>query len=304
LASHQETSQQPGRAGVPRSPAGRIPQWVLDDAAGIPKQPTAWRAPEPGRSWTGPDSPRRRDRVWGAIGIVIAVAEGTAPRPPVTAPGAGETRFSHRQTDGSPVTFSPCRPIHYVVRPEHSPPNGSRMIATAVAEVSKATGLRFVADGATDEPVAQDRRPYQPDRYGNRWAPVVIDWVTEDEDPDFGVDIAGNAGAQRVSRPGGQFTYVTGAIHLDPGVITELTRTHGEAVALRRAATVHQNRGSRQLADAPIPMNRGLTQGRRTCCGPSSVTLRTPSSCMVRRTSRSRICTARSTPRSPPAIRP
>jgi Matrixin len=269
MPSHQRTTRGPGSGRVPRSPTGRIPKWALDEAMGRPVQPTPWRATEPVQLY--PSSGRtgsRRERLWGVLAIVIAAAvvlalglssgwpqhPGAAPRasgpPPgheegaathpsaVMKAGAGEYRFSFRQSDGSPVTFSPCRPIHYVVRPDHAPANGDRMIAAAVAEVSRATGLRFVADGRTDEPIVQDRRPYQPDRYGKRWAPVLIAWVTEEEDPDFGVDIAGNAGAQRVSRPGGQFTYVTGAVHLDPGVLTDLTRTRGEAVA--RSVLLHE----------------------------------------------------------------
>jgi hypothetical protein len=112
------------------------------------------------------------------------------------------------------------------------------MIATAVAEVSRATGLRFIGDGSTSEQVVQDRRPYQPDRYGERWAPVLIAWVTEEEDPDFGVDVAGTAGPQRVGRPDGAFTYVTGEVHLDPQALGAMARTAGEPLA--RAVILHE----------------------------------------------------------------
>src|SRR5690606_35096681 len=30
---------------LPRSPSGRVPQWVLDERAGRPAAPTAWRGP-------------------------------------------------------------------------------------------------------------------------------------------------------------------------------------------------------------------------------------------------------------------
>jgi len=262
MPSHQRTTQRPGSGRVPRSPTGRIPKWALDEAMGRPVQPTPWRATEPVPLY--PSSGRtgsRRERLWGVLAIVIAAAavlalglssgwpqhpgaapvasgpppgheEGAATHPSaVIQAGAGEYRFSFRQSDGSPVTFSPCRPIHYVVRPDHAPPNANRMITSAIAAVSRATGLRFVADGLTDEPLVQDRRPYQPDRYGNRWAPVLIAWATEDEEPDFGIDVAGKAGPVRVTRPNGMFTYVTGEVRLDPTSVIHISRTFGEPLA-------------------------------------------------------------------------
>jgi hypothetical protein len=186
-----------------------------------------------------PGMPQRPVQNQRAVAPPAGLEEGAASRPPVVdRTGAGESRFSFSQPDGSPVTFSPCRPIHYVVRPDHAPRNGNRMISDAVAEVSRATGLRFVADGTTTEQVVQDRRPYQPDRYGDRWAPVLIAWVTDEEDPDFGVDIAGTAGPQRVGRPDGSFTYVTGEVHLDPQDLDAMARTSGEPLA--RAVIMHE----------------------------------------------------------------
>jgi hypothetical protein len=267
MSAHQ--TQRSGNTNLPRSPSGRIPKWVLDEAAGIPAKPTAWRTTELLPVPTGRGGRSRRDRAWGAIALAIATLvvgamavlshatphrpvqderavappagldEGAASRPPVVdRTGVGESRFSYRQPDGSPVTFSPCRPIHYAVRPDHAPANGDRMISAAVAEVSRATGLRFVNDGRTSEQVVQDRRPYQPDRYGNRWAPVLIAWVTDEEDPDFGVDVAGTAGPQRVGRPDGASTYVTGEVHLDPQALDAMARTAGEPLA--RAVILHE----------------------------------------------------------------
>ena len=37
-----------------------------------------------------------------------------------------------------------------------------------LSAITQATGLQFVYDGLSDEPVAEDREPYQPDRYGDR----------------------------------------------------------------------------------------------------------------------------------------
>ena len=76
------------------------------------------------------------------------------------------------------MPYDPCRPIHYVVRPDGAPPGGAELIRTAVAQVSGATGLQFVDDGPTQEAPSTDREAYQPELYGRRWAPVLIAWST------------------------------------------------------------------------------------------------------------------------------
>jgi Matrixin. len=129
------------------------------------------------------------------------------------------TSFRFEATQASspttPVTFSPCRPIHYVVRSANAFAGSDAVITRSVAAVSAATGLRFMFDGATTEAPSNDRQPYQKVRYGDRWAPVLIAWATADEVPDFGVDIAGETSTQKVRRPNGQLAYVTGSIYLD-----------------------------------------------------------------------------------------
>ena len=82
----------------------------------------------------------------------------------------------------------------------------------AIAAVSAATGLQFVRDANTDEAPDRDRDAYQPDRYGDRWAPVLVAWAPVDEVPDFGVDVAGEAMTQRVTTPSGDEAFVTGAV--------------------------------------------------------------------------------------------
>jgi hypothetical protein len=87
------------------------------------------------------------------------------------------------------VAYDPCRPIHYVIRPQGQPAGGNKIVTDAVLRVSKATGLRFVFDGATSEAPSRERPSYQPERYGDRWAPVLISWVTSRENPDFAADV-------------------------------------------------------------------------------------------------------------------
>jgi hypothetical protein len=48
---------------------------------------------------------------------------------------------------------------------------------TALAEMTRATGLQFEFEGNTDEQPSDQRSPIQISRYGNQWAPVLIAWT-------------------------------------------------------------------------------------------------------------------------------
>lgn len=255
---------------LPRSPTGRIPQWVLDEAAGRPVDVVPFRA-----SPSGPGRGARARRARSGRGLTVflvalivagafvlrplstgstvaslvphgaptvvhvgdvAPSPSAAPSPPRARPpaGLGESpdtrpaqavvedgqgfRYLRHQADGiAPVTWSPCRAVHYVTRSAGQPRGGAALLASAVAAVSRATGLRFVDDGATTEGPSEDRAPYQPQRYGDRWAPVLVAWATPDEVPDFGVDVAGEAGPVTGHTPSGDDTYVSGTVYLDAG---------------------------------------------------------------------------------------
>ena len=75
-----------------------------------------------------------------------------------------------------PVRFNPCEPIRYVVNAAQAPPGALDDLGEAIRRVEAATGLMFVNDGATDEPASVSRARTQPERYGDRWAPVLIVW--------------------------------------------------------------------------------------------------------------------------------
>jgi len=149
-------------------------------------------------------------------------------------------RFVAHQTDGTtPVAYDPCRPIHYVIRPQGQPAGGNKIVTDAVLRVSKATGLRFVFDGATSEAPSRERPSYQPERYGDRWAPVLISWVTSRENPDFAADVTGEGGSSYVGFPNRPSAYVTGAVQLDAGQIAViLQRPQGNQVV--RAIVLHE----------------------------------------------------------------
>lgn len=84
--------------------------------------------------------------------------------------------FSATRADGcSPVRFDPCQPIHYVVNPAQAPTTGVADVEEAFNRLARVTGMTFTNDGATDE--VQRRGPYVPDRYPDRWAPILIMWT-------------------------------------------------------------------------------------------------------------------------------
>ncbi|WP_246078430.1 matrixin family metalloprotease [Modestobacter excelsi] len=264
--------EQDDRGRTPSSPTGRIPQWVHDEMA------QALAPPDPWRSWSPREPRRRKRRNWSTIGgaaLVVCIVglglvgahfgvlpggasvAGASPAPampspggnssddplgtPMTPPaGGGSYAFVQHQDDGvTPVAYDPCRPVHYVVRPDNAPPGGETVIQSAVARMSQVTGLQFVDDGATDEDPTGQREAFQPDRYGDRWAPVLISWETVTEQPDFAADVAGLGGSQAVSAGDGPHVYVTGTVELDAADLTDfMTWPNGAAIA--RAIVLHE----------------------------------------------------------------
>jgi hypothetical protein len=138
--------------------------------------------------------------------------------PPPLPAGDGPSEFLFTQPGGDdPVAFDPCRPVRYVVNPDGAPAGSDALVEEAVARTAAATGLRFEPAGTTDEVWSKDRDPYQPGRYGERWAPVLIAWSNESEVPALGGYVAGIGGPQAVPAEDGRSVFVTGAAVLDAG---------------------------------------------------------------------------------------
>lgn len=143
-------------------------------------------------------------------------------------------QFRDLQVDSTePVAFDPCRPVHYTVRADGAPAGGMELITSSIADISASTGLQFVDDGLTAEAPSERRANYLPDRYGGRWAPVLIAWSTPEEFPPLGGEVIGVAGNQPVSADDGQRALVSGQVVLDAEQITEVLRyISGRAVAV------------------------------------------------------------------------
>jgi hypothetical protein len=139
------------------------------------------------------------------------VAPGLArPHEVVTDDGAYRFRFV-RTSDGSPVTYDPCRPVRLVVNPSGGPPDGNDLIAEAIREVEEASGFDLQVVGETDE------RPRSGRPLGDRatgWAPALIAWSDPAETPGLEGDAAGLGGSQ-YAREGDEVAYISGSVTLD-----------------------------------------------------------------------------------------
>ncbi len=160
--------------------------------------------------------------------------------PPPAPPAPGGFEFIADQKVGSgPVAWDPCRPIRYVVNPAGEPAGGGALIQEAVARTAAPTGLTFVDDGTTTEEWSKDREPYQPDRYGQKWAPVLISWTTEAQSAQVAGYIAGVGGPIIRGGPDGRMASVSGSVLLDAEDIGRiLTLPGGQAKA--RAVIQHE----------------------------------------------------------------
>lgn len=137
------------------------------------------------------------------------------------------------------MAYDPCRPVHFVVRPDNAPPGAEQLIQEAVASVSAATGLHFLYNGTTSEAPSDSRETYQPDRYGKMWAPVLIAWSTADETPGLAGSVAGLGGSAYAHTPGAPYMYVAGQVMLDAPDLTEvMTRPDGRGQV--RAIIMHE----------------------------------------------------------------
>ena len=287
---------------VPKSPSGRVPQWVLDEAAGRPNEPVPFRGWQSDAFGVPAPAARRRSR-WRAVLAVTAAgalivgvaawAQQTPEREPTVAfpgdvptstatprptesrggtgsgagtgssdfpaVGAGETPrpaslpeadlrktaakgyvFATLQEDKKTgITWSPCRPISWVVRAAgRAPKDGDRMLRESFARLAELTGLEFVYEGTTKEKYSDKRDPFQPMRYGDRWAPVLVSWSSTKDDPGLKGDVLGRAGPYWVGTESGDRTYISGTVSLDAVELARVRSVAGYEVA--RSVVMHE----------------------------------------------------------------
>lgn len=154
--------------------------------------------------------------------------------PPTPPDPAGPFEFMRTQSDSErPVAWDPCRPVRYVVNPVGAPEGSKDLLEAAIGRTAAATGLTFTSLDTTDEEWSKERNPYQPDRYGDRWAPALIAWSTEHEVPGLAGYVAGMGGGTTVSDSAGNAVYVSGQTVLDAEDLGALLDQPGGQIAVQ-----------------------------------------------------------------------
>ena len=114
-----------------------------------------------------------------------------------------------------PVRYNPCETIRYVVNATLAPPGAVDDLHEAFRKVGEATGLTFVHEGSTDEEAAVNRVISQPQRYGNRWAPILVAW---DHGERFRMEPTNPGGGQSFEVDG---TYVSGVLIVNVDAVAQ-----------------------------------------------------------------------------------
>jgi hypothetical protein len=122
-----------------------------------------------------------------------------------------------RNDDGVPVRWDPCSPIDLVLDPTDAPAGAAADLEEAVDRLRDASGLDLRVLGTTDESPTGNRPPYQPERYGERWAPVLVAWARPGDDGNRLRDTDRGVAVPVAAGPEGDRTYVTGQIVLHAG---------------------------------------------------------------------------------------
>jgi hypothetical protein len=135
-----------------------------------------------------------------ALIVVSLVIAGLAPLLTSPPEGHGDFAFLGRTAGGDPVRWNPCEPVHYVVNVALAPAGSLDDVHESFRRISGATGIGFVFDGLSDEVPSAYRKVFQPDRYGERWAPILIGWVDPDTS-DIPFELEDGAVASGVASP-------------------------------------------------------------------------------------------------------
>lgn len=132
----------------------------------------------------------------------------------------GSFEFSETQpgTD-EPVGYDPCGVIEVAVNPRGAPDGYDRLVDTAIAHTSEASGLKFKRVGLTDD---RNFSRGGVSLVGN--PPVLVGWATPEEVPALAGDVAGIGGSGAIYTGTGRKRYATGMVVLDRDVFESFTR--------------------------------------------------------------------------------
>lgn len=137
------------------------------------------------------------------------------------------------------VTYDPCRPISVVVNARTAPPEGERLVLQALQEIEAAAGFEFRLEGATNEAPSLSRPAFQPQRYGDRWAPVLVAWSDPAETPRLADQVAGLGGSSSLPVSEKEHVYVSGEVTLDGPQLREILAGN-DGFAQAKAVVLHE----------------------------------------------------------------
>lgn len=166
----------------------------------------------------------------GAVTLLRDIGAGADPSNPIvdsTTAQAGSAQASvapaedgfalwGRRSDGTAVRWDPCEPIRWVLNTERAPLAAKADVTAAMAIIEQASGLRFQFEGTTPEQPSLERSLIVRDGPAERWAPVLIAWVGDDQHGlPLDDDERGAAVPVAVSTTAGESQFVTGQIVLN-----------------------------------------------------------------------------------------
>lgn len=129
--------------------------------------------------------------------------------------------FLFTTRDGcQPLRFDPCTPIRYIVNPTDAPPGGVDDVRQAFRMIAEVGGYSFEDMGTTTtDRFDFSRAAYDPQRYGEAWAPIVVSWSRLGSRGRDDVVIAGRGNGQVVDG-----AIVTGMLDLNADARIDLAR--------------------------------------------------------------------------------
>jgi hypothetical protein len=159
--------------------------------------------------------------------------------------------YAHYTDAGEPILFSSCTRTFVAINPVNMPSGGRAVVRRAVNDFSDLSGVNFQLGPDTTEPTVLERRAYQPNVYGDRFAPVLISFEQD-------AALAGYATGHRVETAG-QEVLVSGVMRLgaqDPNVANP---DKLYAMVLRGLAIAAGLQATGDQLLAPVPLESALT---------------------------------------------
>ncbi len=183
---------------------------------------------------------------------------------PAVTPPAGQGGFAVLD---EATRWDPCRAIHYLTNPANAAPGGTAAVTAAFVELSRVTGLAFIDDGTTGERPSDGRPAYQPQQYGEVWAPVLVAWSDPAESPSLAADVLAFAGSNRFRPAGKPARYVSGEVVIDAPQIRQVLSSRGQGTVVLQEALAHELGhlvGLSHVVDDSQVMNPTLKKPRAT----------------------------------------